>query len=81
MKHLMKFRGILGFILLLFLASYGQVSRAGEKKAGTQEGPSMVISQPTFKAGNVLEGAEIVHTFIIQNKGTKDLVIKNVKPG
>ncbi len=40
-----------------------------------------MISNPTYEAGKVLEGSEIVHTFVLKNEGTKDLIIKNVKPG
>jgi hypothetical protein len=68
------------FALFFFVAS-GKVSRAGTKDAKVKEGPSLVIAQPTFEAGKVLEGDEVVHTFIVQNKGSEDLVIKNVKPG
>ncbi len=77
----MKKRAILVAFLFLTLVLPG-LSQAGTPgKAKPAAGPSLVISHPTFEAGKVLEGNEIVHTFILQNKGTKDLVIKNVKPG
>ncbi len=45
------------------------------------EGPKLVVVESTFNAGKVIEGEDIVHTFILKNKGTKDLIIKDVKPG
>jgi len=72
---------ILILFVLLFFAFPGQFSFAGAKGSKVKAGPSLVISQPTFEAGKVLEGGEVIHTFIIQNKGTKDLIIKSVKPG
>ncbi|MBW1659212.1 MAG: hypothetical protein JRJ48_01780 [Deltaproteobacteria bacterium] len=74
-------KSLLYIFLLAFLVFYGPLLKAAEKTTKSKEGPSLVVAQPTFEAGKVLEGEEIVHTFIIQNKGTKDLVIKSVKPG
>ncbi len=74
-------KNLLGIFLLLLLVFYGPLLRAAEKTNKGKDGPLLVIAQPTFEAGKVLEGEEIVHTFIVQNKGAKDLVIKNVKPG
>ncbi len=54
---------------------------AGAAQKAAKGGPKIVIPQPTFEAGKVVEGDQITHTFIIKNKGDKDLVIKSVKPG
>ena len=76
-----KIKTLLNLFALIFLVFYGYSVGATEKDAKAKEGPSLVIVRPTFEAGKVLEGEEIVHTFVIRNKGIKDLVIKNVKPG
>jgi len=66
------------FLALLFFVI---PCMAGRMDVKSKDGPSIVILQPTFNAGKVTEGDVVVHTFMIQNKGTQTLVIKNVKPG
>lgn len=65
---------------------------AGEQNAGPQASgdilqkttdgqPQIVIESPTHDAGEVWEGEDITHSFIIKNAGTAELNIKNVKAG
>jgi len=48
---------------------------------GASENPSIQIPQPIFDFGEVIEGAEIVHEFVIKNTGRAELVINQVRPG
>jgi hypothetical protein len=43
--------------------------------------PFAFLSADTFRFPSVLEGADAVHTFVIQNKGTAPLKIEKVKTG
>jgi hypothetical protein len=43
--------------------------------------PVAVIPEEKYEFKTVAEGVEIVHDFVIQNKGTADLEILAVKPG
>lgn len=44
-------------------------------------GPSILVQETKFNPGKVREGKTIGHTFKVVNKGDKDLIIGNVKPG
>ncbi len=77
----MRRRACLVSFFFLFFALVGQPWAGSQGKSKPTGGPSLVISNPTYEAGKVLEGSEIVHTFVLKNEGTKDLIIKNVKPG
>ena len=43
--------------------------------------PSLAVSQAEFNFGEVSEGKQYVHDFVIMNKGTGVLEIKKVTPG
>jgi hypothetical protein len=43
--------------------------------------PVVVIENGSFDFGSVYEGVDVVHDFIIQNKGDADLEVTNVKAG
>ncbi|MFO7737940.1 MAG: DUF1573 domain-containing protein [Desulfatiglandaceae bacterium] len=45
------------------------------------QGPGMVIKSPVADFGEVMEGAEVNHTFDVINEGDQTLLIKDVKPG
>jgi hypothetical protein len=53
------------------------------KKSQTTSGgqPHLVIASTTHDAGEVWEGEDIVHAFVIKNTGTAELSIKDVKAG
>ena len=55
-----------------------------EKQPGqttTGDQPQLVIDSSSHDVGDVWEGEEILHSFIIKNTGTAQLDIKNVKAG
>ena len=43
--------------------------------------PAVFFPEKVFDFGIVLEGKEITHDFVVQNRGTSELSIVNVKPG
>jgi len=43
--------------------------------------PSVVFPEPGFEFDAVFEGIDIVHDFVIQNKGTATLDVKKVSGG
>ena len=45
------------------------------------EKPEIFIPRPNYDAGEVWEGDEVIHTFIIENRGTALLEIAKVNPG
>jgi hypothetical protein len=64
---------LLAVALILGLSSFAWAART--------HGPAIFIPQPTYNAGKIVEGKILTHTFVIKNRGTQDLVIRNVKPG
>ena len=71
--------------LLTALFSFNKL-RAEEKAeqappASTQNQPHLSLDAPQFDAGEVDEGAVIVHGFTVKNTGTAPLNIKKVKAG
>ena len=43
--------------------------------------PAVVFPQTLYEFSPVLDGAEVVHEFVVQNKGTATLNIERVKTG
>ena len=43
--------------------------------------PLAVIDNSTYDFGSVYQGTDVVHDFIIQNKGDADLEVTDVKAG
>ena len=53
--------------------------QAGQSSAGEQ--PHMLIESANHNIGEIWEGEDIIHSFIVKNTGTAQLNIKNVKAG
>lgn len=43
--------------------------------------PAIDIPETTFDFGEVFEGAEVTHDFIVKNAGKAELLIDQVRPG
>ena len=65
---------VLIFGLLLLMAACQNHSN---KVPDNVKGAYMYFSQDTYDAGKITEGDVIKHTFILENRGKADLVIKN----
>ena len=44
-------------------------------------GPKIVVDEPKFNWGEVLQGEKVEHVYKVRNTGTAPLRITNVKPG
>ncbi|OQY58734.1 MAG: hypothetical protein B6245_10370 [Desulfobacteraceae bacterium 4572_88] len=47
----------------------------------SQGGPSALLVSERFEFEPVFDGAEVVHAFVLQNKGTEPLKIEKVRTG
>lgn len=67
-------------MLLLFctLAVAGFSSAAGAQQQAAVTGPVVQVPETSFDFGEVVEGKDYVHDFIIKNVGTAPLEIKKV---
>jgi len=66
--------------LLLFFCSFFVVTSAiGAEKAGIN-GPVAFVPDADYEFSQVLDGTEITHDFIIQNKGNVPLKVEKVQP-
>ena len=45
------------------------------------DSPAVFFPEKVFEFGSVIEGANLVHDFVVLNKGTAPLLINNVKTG
>ena len=43
--------------------------------------PILFLPQPNYVFSRVVEGTEILHDFVVLNKGNSTLKIKKIKPG
>ncbi len=75
----MKKKALFVFAFACFTLSFQAGSFGTEKK--TLNLPSVFVPESRFKFGPVLEGTEITHDFVVQNKGTTPLKIEKVRTG
>ena len=65
------------FCMIAWVCSY--VWAAEQVPAENQ--PRLSIAGANYDVGEVWEGEEVVHTFVVKNLGTAQLDITKVKPG
>jgi len=75
----MKIKNLFFFFLLFFLFLNFNTSIMAEDNVNTY--PSAYLPVDNYEFDTVVEGNEIDHQFIIQNKGTAPLNIEKVKTG
>ena len=73
----MRFKNLTVLSVALFLTLFAAVG------FGTQDqpNPSAFFPQTSYEFSAVLDGAKVVHEFVIQNKGTATLKVERVKTG
>ena len=58
-----------------------QGKEASPQASSAQEAPAMSVSESTHDFGEVTEGAEVTHDFLVKNTGSGSLQIEQVRPG
>lgn len=80
----MKKKTIFLFVQVLFALAccilFSQTGSFGTENI-TLNVPPVFVPETCYKFGSVLEGTEITHDFIVQNKGTAPLKIETVRTG
>ena len=73
----MSCKGLLALTVTIGLTLFAAVG------FGTQDdaGPAVLFPQTLYEFSPVLDGAKVVHEFVVQNKGTAALNIERVKTG
>ena len=71
----LKTLGLAGILLLIAAAVC-----FGAENAAT-EAPDAVAVEPVFEFKPVLDGDEVVHDYVIQNKGSAELEVQRVQTG
>jgi len=64
----------IGILLTLAAACSGATG-------GTPDAPLAVAPEPIFTFEPVLEGEEVIHDFVVENRGTAELQIHRVQTG
>ena len=75
----MKIKNIFFFFLLSFLILNLNLAIKAENNVNTY--PSAYLPLDNYEFDTIVEGTEIDHQFIIQNKGTAPLNIEKVRTG
>lgn len=73
----MKLKVFAVFSIALLLTLFTAVCFATQD----QSSPSAAFPETSYKFSPVLDGAKVVHEFVIQNKGTVPLKVEKVKTG
>lgn len=76
----MKRATMAGLILLSFFALCSFPDRTRGQEA-LKPAPKIVLREKVFDFGEVKEGDNVEHTFMVSNTGNAPLDIRNVKPG
>lgn len=70
----------------LLLAAASSLLATGNQKPAPETDqratvPELIAAELLFEFGRVLEGTEVVHDFLIENRGAGDLLIEQVRTG
>jgi hypothetical protein len=73
----MSCKGLLALAVTIGLTLFAAVGFGAQDDAG----PAAFFPQTLYEFSPVLDGAKVVHEFVVQNKGTATLNIERVKTG
>jgi hypothetical protein len=84
-----SFKFLFGLLILAIWVGIGQTVRAAMDTPQTpstttqvpQESPSIKVPESTYDFGEIMEGGEVAHDFIVTNTGKAPLEINQVRPG
>ena len=76
-----RFSAIAVYIsICIFLTSGSLTAGVSTKSKGDSIAPKAAFLQRNHDFGEVFEGEEIKHDFVVENQGDAPLVIKNIRP-
>jgi len=75
----MKLKLIFIFFAAICIMSFNSGAFGASKQ--TSPSPSVVVPESRYTFPTVIDGTEVTHDFIIQNKGDAPLAIEKVKTG
>ena len=70
---------VLIYILFILVVPYSAF--CGPNDQGDSTFPKVHVPEGTYEFEPVVEGTNVIHDFVIQNKGTATLDITKVRPG
>jgi hypothetical protein len=73
----MSWKGLLALAVMIGLTLFTAAGVCAQDDAR----PAAVFPQTLYEFSPVLDGAKVVHEFVVQNKGTATLNIERVKTG
>lgn len=72
---------ILAVFALAVLADVAQAQPATPGAGDSKPGASVFVLEKTFEFKPVIDGAKVIHDFVVMNKGSDALVISDVRTG
>ena len=79
MKRCMKVVSLCLGMVLFFSSGFAWTSGPGVEKKEAATSPSLSLPEPEFVFSQVVEGTEILHDFIVVNRGAATLEIQKVR--
>ena len=73
----MSCKGLFALAVIIGMTLFAAVGFGAQEDAG----PVAFFPQTLYEFSPVLDGAKVVHEFVVQNKGTSTLNIERVKTG
>jgi hypothetical protein len=74
---MMSCKGLFALAVIIGMTLFAAVSFGDQDDAG----PVVFFPQTLYEFSPVLDGAKVVHEFVVQNKGSATLNIERVKTG
>ncbi|MBF0302346.1 MAG: hypothetical protein HQK73_04855 [Desulfamplus sp.] len=68
-------------LFYVFAASHSWSADAVEQKKEVVKTASVFFPEPAYQFASIVDGVEVIHDFVIMNKGTDTLQVQKVKTG
>lgn len=72
---------LLMVLIVAILAGAVHTLGAGSGADGSAPGASVFFPEKSFEFQPVIEGAKVIHDFVVRNRGSAPLVISDVRTG
>jgi hypothetical protein len=72
---------VLAILAVVVLLCTAQAQSASPGTGGAEAGASVFFPEKAFEFQPVIEGAKVVHDFVVLNKGSAPLLINDVRTG
>jgi hypothetical protein len=76
-----KRMAMFGMLVAILVGGWIPGLTSAQTPARSGDSPAVFFPEKVFEFGSMIEGANLVHDFVVLNKGKAPLLINNVKTG